>query len=241
MFVDSAIYKLVNGRSRRNNGNTSVPKKKAPTPPTRRRRLSADEAREAILAATEKRLREVGPDALRLQEIAQDVGLSHPTVLHHIGSREALVAAVVQRSMLALEDDLIACFTGGAMPMDIASTLHQIDEVMRVKGQARLVAWLALTQAGTVKKESRLREVALALHAARSALSKKDAPFEDTAFGALLASVATFGLAILGPGLLEMLGLPSDEATQRRFREWFAALLMEHGGIPLTPGSSSSR
>ena len=203
--------------------------KTAPRPP--RRRLSSADAREAILAATEKRLRAVGPDALRLQDIARDVGLSHPTVLHHIGNREALVAAVVARSMLALETDLIACFTQGTAPMDIASTLHQIDDVMRLRGHARLVAWLSLTQGGGVpKKESRLGEVAAAMHAMRTALGN-DAPFEDTAFSALLASVAMFGLAILGPGLLEMMSLPADEETLRRFREWFAALMTKHAGI----------
>ena len=92
----------------------------------RRRRLSSEDAREAILAATEKRLREVGPDALRLQEIASDVGLSHPTVLHHFGNREALVSAVVARAMLALETDLIACFKDIG-PAEIVTTIHQID------------------------------------------------------------------------------------------------------------------
>ena len=154
-------------------------------------------------------------------------------MLHHVGNREALVAAVVARAMLALETDLIACFTQDVAPTDIVTTLHQVDEVMRLRGQARLVAWLALTQPGgsAAKKGSRLGDVAAALHAARGALGKP-APFEDTAFGVVLASVAMFGVALLGPGLLAMLGLPDDEATLRRFREWFAALLMDHAGIP---------
>lgn len=208
-----------------------MPKKKSTPPP--RRRLSSEEAREAILAATEKRLREVGPDALRLQEIAADVGLSHPTVLHHVGSRDALVQAVVARAMIALETDLIACFTKDAVPTDIASTLHQIDDVMRGHGHARLLAWLALTYPGqTSKEESRLGDVAVALHAARGAIGRP-APFEDTAHAVVLASAAMFGIALLGPGLLRMTGLPSDEESLRRLRDWFAALLMEHAGIPV--------
>lgn len=210
--------------------------RRAKPPATPRRRLSSADAREAILAATEKRLREVGPDALRLQDIAREVGLSHPTVLHHIGNREALVAAVVARSMLALETDLIACFAQSTAPMDVASTLHKIDQVMRLRGHARLVAWLSLTQpTGAKKEESRLREVAVALHAMRGALGSK-APFEDTAFSALLASVAMFGLAILGPDLLHMMNLPADEQTLQRFREWFATLMTEHAG--LVPGAT---
>jgi AcrR family transcriptional regulator len=40
---------------------------------------------------------------LRLQDIAADVGISHPAVLHHFGSREALVHAVIQRAILSLQ------------------------------------------------------------------------------------------------------------------------------------------
>jgi AcrR family transcriptional regulator len=216
-------------------------KKKAAAPP-RRRRLSSEEAREAILAATEKRLREIGPDALRLQDIANDVGLSHPTVLHHVGNREALVSAVVARSMLKLETDLIACFTPGVGPAELITTLHQVDDVMRVRGQARLVAWLALTQpAGTNKKDSRLADVAAALHAARTMLGKENPTFEDTAFGVVLAATAMFGLALLGPQLLMMVGLGGDEATLHRFREQLAGLLLEHAGIPVPDATPPRR
>ena len=203
-------------------------KKKAVTP---RRRLTSEDAKEAILAATEKRLREVGPDALRLQEIAADVGLSHPTVLHHVGNREALVAAVVARAMEALEADLLACFTSEVGPPELLTTLHDVDDVMRRRGQARLVAWLALTQApGTVNRSSRLGDVAAALHAARGARGK-DAPLEDTAFGVLLTATALFGVALVGPGLLGMMGLQADEATMKRFQEWLAALLTKHAEL----------
>jgi AcrR family transcriptional regulator len=207
------------------------PTKKKKTAAAPRRRLSAEDAKEAILAATEKRLRAVGPDALRLQEIAADVGLSHPTVLHHVGSREALVAAVVARAMLALENDLVACFARELGPAELETTLDDVDEVMRRRGQARLVAWLALTQApGTVNRTSRLGEVAAALHGARAQLGN-DAPLEDTSFAVLLAATSLFGLALVGPGLLRMLGLPEDEATMKRFRAWFAALLVEHADL----------
>ncbi|MGH7329781.1 MAG: TetR/AcrR family transcriptional regulator, partial [Polyangiaceae bacterium] len=56
-----------------------------------RRRLDAEAARKLILDATERRLVRVGPSGIRLQEVAKDAGVSHPTVLHHFGSRELLV------------------------------------------------------------------------------------------------------------------------------------------------------
>ncbi|MBX3188183.1 MAG: TetR/AcrR family transcriptional regulator [Labilithrix sp.] len=207
--------------------------------------MSAEEAREAILAATEKRLREVGPEGLRLQEIASDLGISHPTLLHHVGSREELLEAVVTRSMIALETDLIACFTPGVSPPEIVSTLDKVDEVMRVRGQARLIAWLALARPDASKAESRLGDLTVAIHAVRTALGK-GAPFEDTAFGVMLGAAAMFGVSILGPGLLSMMKLPVDEASLRRFREWLGALLLEHAGIEapspaVTPRPAAAR
>ena len=59
-----------------------------------------------ILDAAEKRLREGGPDAIRLQDIARDVGIAHPTILHHFETRDGLTLALQQRAMQRLEQDL---------------------------------------------------------------------------------------------------------------------------------------
>lgn len=203
---------------------TSVARDKPSEP--RRRRLSREDAVERILAATEKRLRASGPDSLRIHEIADDVGMSHPTVLHHIGSRDELVRAVCSRAIFSLENELLEVFSKQLGPPVISSTLHQIDEVLRHRGQARLIAWLALTQPSEEgDSKSRLGDLVKVLHAARDA---PDATLEDTAFAVVLASAAMVGTSLLGPGLFAMAGLPKGEPTQKRFREWFAALMLGH-------------
>ena len=58
-------------------------------------RRSATQARELILEAAESQLSRFGPDSLRLKQLAADVGMSHPAILHHFGSRDGLVRAVV--------------------------------------------------------------------------------------------------------------------------------------------------
>ena len=60
-------------------------------------RRSAEEARAVILDAAETHLRARGPDGLRLKDLADEIGISHPAILHHFGSRTALVQAVMQR------------------------------------------------------------------------------------------------------------------------------------------------
>ena len=57
---------------------------------TTRRRRTKEEARDEILSAAAKRLLDDGPDALRIADVAADGGMSHPPLLHHVGSRGGL-------------------------------------------------------------------------------------------------------------------------------------------------------
>ena len=70
-------------------------------------RRTAEQAQRVILDAAEQRLLQVGPAGLRLQEVAKDAGVAHPTILHHFKSREGLVHAVVQRALGTLHADLL--------------------------------------------------------------------------------------------------------------------------------------
>ena len=54
-------------------------------------RRSRDEAQHAILEAAEKRLREGGPEAVRVQHVAADLGITDAAIHHHFGSRQLLV------------------------------------------------------------------------------------------------------------------------------------------------------
>ena len=53
--------------------------------PQRRVRRSPEEARRAILEAAEKHLVEGGPEAVRVQVVARDLGLSDAAIYHHFG------------------------------------------------------------------------------------------------------------------------------------------------------------
>src|SRR5256885_1887280 len=80
---------------------------------------------------------------LRLQDVADDVGISHPAVLHHFGSREALVQAVVSRAIDKLQTDL---FRGiASAPDDGAGLFDRVFETLATRGQARLIGWLLLS------------------------------------------------------------------------------------------------
>ena len=68
----------------------------------KRVRRRPEEAKALILDAAEASMKAGGPAALRLQDVARAAGVSHPTILHHFGSREGLVRALNLRSLEAL-------------------------------------------------------------------------------------------------------------------------------------------
>ena len=87
---------------------------KAKRPLPRRKRRTAEDAREVILdplPQPEPRNRRRKTAGIRLQEVAADVGVSHPTVLHHFGSRAELVREVCRRGFEAILTDVVHATT----------------------------------------------------------------------------------------------------------------------------------
>jgi AcrR family transcriptional regulator len=196
-----------------------------------RRRRDAASARAAILDATERHLVLAGPSGIRLQEVAADAGVSHPTVLHHFGTRAGLVKAVVTRSLAAINARLVEAIsrsTGDAA--QVAAILDGVYDALAHHGRARVIMWLAL-EGQRIEGDARLSAVVEATHALRKAkhAAKRRAPSrEDTAHVVVLASLALVGAAVMGPALLENAGLAEGPVAERRFRGWLARLLAKY-------------
>ncbi len=215
-------------------------KKRKPKPPRVRR--TAEDARTAILDAAEKRLAAVGPAGIRLQDVAADVGVSHPAILHHFGDREGLVHAVVERAMDKLEDDLVSTLTtnAGPDPPDTATMLSRVFETLADRGAARLVAWLLLSgyrPFASERSRANWKRIAEVTHEARTTLLDGIAKptYEDTRFTLVLSSLALFGEALAGPSVFMSAGFDADPDAARRYRTWFANLVFMHlgsGGVP---------
>lgn len=200
---------------------------KATAPRVRR---TAAEARQRILDAAEARLREGGPEAIRLQEIASDVGISHPTILHHFESRDGLTRAlglrITERLVADLVDALSPESSSESTPEEIID--HVFSTIGRT-GTARLVAWHALSFASAEEARALPARITDLLHARRvdaAAEAGTPAPSrEDSGFVARLAAAAALGDA-LSRDVWSDPRAPRD--TDLRFRRWFARLLMEH-------------
>jgi AcrR family transcriptional regulator len=195
-----------------------------------RKRRSAEVARAAILDAAEKRLVASGPAAIRLQQVAKDVGVSHPTVLHHFGCREALVEAVVERALDSLQTGLLAGVRAApTRPDQIVSLFDSVFDTLVTGGHGRAFLWLALSGFAPTVEELRVRSVAEALHEVRRQrrTGKKRLPsFDDTYFSVLLPALALLSLSVVAP--TNEHSSDRDPRGPRRFRAWLARLLTRH-------------
>ncbi|HEX3593811.1 MAG TPA: TetR/AcrR family transcriptional regulator [Polyangiaceae bacterium] len=202
-----------------------TPKKKA-----KRVRRTADDARREIVDATERKLRELGPAGIRLQQIAEEVGVSHPAILHHFGSREGLIQAVVRQAIERLEADLLRVIaeppTSGK-PLG-TELIDRAFDVLVKGGHARVVAWLLLSGQWNISAESRMRAIAEAAYARRLQLEgdASNATLEDTTFRMVLVALTIFGEALAGDAMRESAGIADANAADR-FRDWLAELILD--------------
>jgi AcrR family transcriptional regulator len=204
------------------------------TKPTRRRR-TAEQARREILDAAEAQLAKAGPDSIRLQDVARAVGVSHPTVLHHFGSRDELVRAVVQRAFETLQSELVGAFHMTEIgEKETVTMLDRVFHTLGERGFARVFAWLILSgEAPANPTLNQIQRVAEAAHAhRRRRWGGKSPAFEDTLFITLLVALAMLGDALAGEVVRASGGLADDPAAPQRFRRWLAKLIVEHAEPP---------
>lgn len=196
-----------------------------------RRRRTREEARAEILQVAQRWLEDRGPDAIRIDDIAADIGVSRQAVLHHFGTREELLREVVRLAWLGLFEDLASLTaplegTGGSAA---AALVERLDDVTRRKGNARLGAWLLLSGQGLPEA---LFEGALAALPSRLAGDGPPEAQREASYALLLVGAALFGDAIFGVRLRQALSLPDGEEARADFRRWLVERLPAGLGGP---------
>jgi AcrR family transcriptional regulator len=212
----------------------------------KRIRRTAEEAKSIILDAAERRLRELGPAGIKLQELAADVGVSHPAILHHFGSRDGLVEAVVRRALDTLRDSTLDQVRQHMRrEVNIPSILDAVFGILAERGHARLIAWLIL-EGKNPRDEARLmRALAEAAHVRMVSggwTEGRKFEFEDMLFTIMLVGTAALGLGVAGEAMRHSSGVEDDPGVEARFRLWLSQLIEHYlsgtGGFaagPMTP------
>jgi AcrR family transcriptional regulator len=210
-------------------GSLEVGRKRARVVVARRGRRAAADTRKEILDVAARRLIGGGPEAIRLQDIAADVGISHPAILHHFGSRKGLVEAMVVHGLAGLQEQFLKGWPNAKEP-DIEGVLERFYEVASNRGVARMLAWLVLSGAsfGTTMPGI-FRPAAERMHAGRVRRAREEGrhppELEDSLFAATFLLIVVLGDSLFGPAARSTMGLAANREGARRFRRWMTRVL----------------
>jgi len=198
----------------------------------KRIRRTTEAARRAILEAAERRLIEDGPEGVRVQHIAADLGMTGAALHYHFGSREALIDSVRRYSAKRLLTDIDGILEAWDVDrLDVRRLGALFQKTYAERGAARLIFWLALS--GRKPRGSGLMGGLIeAVHRARErralAYGRAAPSISDTRFVVALLSSVHAVMPVAGDALLQSASAEAGKAGRERFLDWVANLLDAH-------------
>jgi AcrR family transcriptional regulator len=188
----------------------------------KRVRRRPEEARAQILDAADRIMAKgKGPASLRLQDVAKLAGISHPTILHHFGSREGLVRALNLRAVERLTSATLSSLS------DAETSAGSIEKTFAAyrDGLAQRTVWLLQSSDGPPERTALFDEVVEKFHQVRIQFADPGAEpdIADSRAVIHLATIAAFGDALIGARLRH--AGAKEPAARREFERWFGALL----------------
>ncbi len=197
--------------------------------PRERRRRPAAEARRRILEAAEKHLVERGPEGVRVQSLARELGITDAAIHYHFGSREALLTALLEFGGRELRAALEAA-VGPSLSeeLDLPAFLSAATSIFRDRGYSRLALWLSAS--GWRSRGSGLfDDLVGGIRAARPGRSLEEARHLGATIALLLMAEPIFGEAAR-----RSVSLPAGPEAGRRFERFLARNLTSwvEGEVP---------
>lgn len=184
----------------------SIVQKMEKSAPKRLRRTS-EEARAGALVSARKLLLDRGPDAITLQSVATDLGMSHTNLIHHFGSAAGLQTALMREMVSELtntiEQAVIRLRAGEGSMRDFVDIVF---DVFDSGGAAQLAAWIVMS--GESDRLAPVGEVVrnYLQNVERGVEAEGGALHERVTSATLLVTLAAFGDALIGENLRGMVG-----------------------------------
>jgi AcrR family transcriptional regulator len=158
----------------------------APERPTGR-----EEIREAVLEAAARRLAIEGPEA-SLRDIAKDAGVNLGLIHRHIGNKDELLRAVLEREVAS---GIATIERAG----DARAALRRVFEGASTNGRyIRIIAWLLLREPAGLQHQDRYPGMAALRALANGGPEHADA---DRDARLMAAMAAIYGWTVFGPQL----------------------------------------
>jgi AcrR family transcriptional regulator len=187
-------------------------KKLAKKPTARRVRRTPEESRMLALASARRLLLAEGPDAITLQAVATDLGMSHTNLIHHFGSAAGLQSELMRQ----MTSELTTTIESAVMRLrsgkgEMRDFVDIVFDAFDRGGAGRLAAWIVLSD-----EASRLTPVGAVV---RDYIDSVERGVQDTTAkhahesitsATLFVTMAALGDAIIGDHLRRMVGRERD-------------------------------
>jgi AcrR family transcriptional regulator len=196
-------------------------------------RRTPEEARTLALTSARRLLLAEGPDAITLQAVAGDLGMSHTNLIHHFGSASGLQSELMRQMVSELtttiESAVMRLRTGKG---EVKDFVNIVFDAFDRGGAGRLAAWMALT--GESMHLAPIGEVVRDYidSVERTADGEGDAAaiHERVTSATLFVTVAALGDAIIGNELRKMVGRERDAVRKLMGALLPAVLAAPNGG-----------
>jgi AcrR family transcriptional regulator len=184
---------------------------KVKLPGARRERRTPEQARALALRSARNLLITQGPNAITLQGVASDLGMSHTNLIHHFGSagglQTALMAHMVSELTETIESAVVRFRSGEA---NVGDFVNIVFDAFDTGGAGALAGWIMLSGEGqrlapvTEVVRSYLRNVE------QGADQGQGSVHDRVTSATLLVTIAAFGDAMIGGVLRDMVGREPD-------------------------------
>lgn len=179
---------------------------KAPVPRVRR---TPEQARTLALASARRLLLAQGPDAITLQAVASDLGMSHTNLIHHFGSaaglQTQLMREMVSELTTTIESAVMRLRAGKGEVKDFVDIVFNAFDQ---GGAARLAAWMVLSgePMNLAPIDEVVRDYIDSVERGADGRGGVAAVHERITSATLFVTVAALGDAIIGNELRKMVG-----------------------------------
>lgn len=187
-----------------------------------RKRRSPEEAKREILHVARQLVLEEGPDALKIKRVAQMIGISHPTILHHFGSAEGLLTQLQQDMALRMRRAFIDVLSNISPQKDRMEVFLEILQVISQKENGAILAFLLASGIDPFPpaEDKGLEKITLML--------AKDRNFSmsDLKNVVLTVLLATYAESMIGDHLRARIGL--QKQSPEELRTWMLDVFSKH-------------
>lgn len=179
---------------------------------TPRIRRTPEEARTLALASARRLLLADGPDAITLQAVAADLGMSHTNLIHHFGSAAGLQSELMRQMVSELTTTIeSAVMRLRAGKGELKDFVDIVFDAFDQGGAAKLAAWMVLS--GESMHLAPIGELVRDhIDSVERGTETNDASVRHARItsATLFVSVAALGDAIIGDQLRKMVGRERD-------------------------------